>query len=467
MEFPGYHIVPEPQLSFDAMTPKASHIHPLQGLKDFGPHSCNLMPVEEIRVAAIYPRGTRHILEGLFKEFTQSHNPKERKRYLPDYTGFETIFKSKISLTSSNICVELEGVEFSENKSPYITLTEEISNALRTMSQRKQDFDVLAIYLPESWAPAFVDVDSGFDLHDYIKGTTAMMSIPTQILREDSVISYKCRCSVMWRLSIAFYVKGGGVPWRLSSIDQETAFIGLSYSSRLNKNTGQFDFITCCSQVFDADGTGMEFIAYDASEIESRIGDNPFLTRVEMRKVIAKSLQLYQRRHAGRQPKRLIVHKTSHFKSQEIDGAFDAINTNMQLELLQIVQDQPWAATQHVNYGKGWSVPGYPVSRGVYAQIDQQEVLLWTQGQVKLGEKNNFYKEGKGIPSPLLIRRFAGKGGWDKNCQAILGLTKMNWNHDGIYDRLPVTLGYASVLAKTIKKMNDLTNKPYEFRYFM
>lgn len=335
------------------------------------------------------------------------------------------------------------------------------------MSQRKQDFDVLAIYLPESWAPAFVDVDSGFDLHDYIKGTTAMMNIPTQILREDSVISYNCRCSVMWRLSIAFYVKGGGVPWKLSSIDQETAFIGLSYSSRLNINTGQFDFITCCSQVFDADGTGMEFIAYDASEIESRIGDNPYLTRPEMRKVIAKSLQLYQRRHAGRQPKRLIVHKTSHFKEQEIDGAFDAVNTNMELELLQIVQDQPWTATQHVKYGKGWSVPGYPIKRGIYAQIHQQEVLLWTQGQVELGDRNKFYKEGKGIPSPLLIRRFAGKGGWDKNCQAILGLTKMNWNHDGIYDRLPVTLGYASVLAKTIKKMNELTNKPYEFRFFM
>lgn len=48
-----------------------------------------------------------------------------------------------------------------------------------------------------------------------------------------------------------------------------------------------------------------------------------------------------------------------------------------------------------------------------------------------------------------------------------MSLTKMNWNQDALYDRLPVTLGYAKVLAATIKRMNNMVNKPYEFRYFM
>ncbi len=467
MEFPGYNIIPEPKLSFDAFSPNAFHIHPLQGLLDFGPYSHQLMPIKTIRVAAIYPKGTRQILQAFFNEFNETHEPKERKKYLPTYTGFKNIFRSDLEFVDENICVELDGNEIIKGDSTYIKLSEELSNAIRSMGQRKQDFDVLVIYLPEAWSDGFEDKETGFNLHDYLKGTTAMQNIPTQILREGSAINYKCRCSVLWRLSIAFYVKSGGIPWKLASIDQETAFVGLSYSSRLNTHTGQFDFTTCCSQVFDADGTGMEFIAYDATEIESRIGENPFLTRSEMRKVLSKSLQLYQRRHAGRLPKRLIVHKTSHFKPQEIDGAFDAIPGSVDLELLQIIQDVPWKATQHVKYDGKWSTPGFPVNRGCYCQLDTQETLLWTQGQVKLAPGNNFYKEGKGIPSPMLIKRFAGEGGWDKNCQAILGLTKMNWNHDGIYDRLPVTLGYASVLARTIKKMNELTNKPYEFRYFM
>ena len=43
----------------------------------------------------------------------------------------------------------------------------------------------------------------------------------------------------------------------------------------------------------------------------------------------------------------------------------------------------------------------------------------------------------------------------------------MDWNHDGPYERLPVTMGYAQVLARTIKRMNRLEPRPYEFRYFM
>lgn len=467
MEFPGYSIIPEPRLAFDALSANAFQTHPLKGLLDFGPYSHKIMPIEMIRVAVIYPKGSRQILQKFFTEFSQIHEPKERKKYLPTYIGFQKIFRTNVSLANESVCVELDGNEIVKSHSTYIKLSEELSNAVRSMSQRKQDFDVLAIYLPESWSNGFEDKESGFDLHDFLKGITAMQNIPTQILREGSAIDYNCRCSVMWRLSIALYVKSGGFPWKLASIDQDTAFVGLSYSSRLNTHTNQFDFTTCCSQVFDSDGTGMEFIAYDAAEIESRVGENPFLTRSEMRKVLSKSLLLYQRRHAGRLPKKLIVHKTSHFKHQEIDGAFDAIPSSVDIELLQIIQNVTWKVTQHVKYNNKWSTPGFPVSRGTYCQIGPQEILLWTQGQVKLAQGNNFYKEGKGIPSPILIKRFAGVGGWDKNCQAILGLTKMNWNHDGIYDRLPVTLGYASVLARTIKKMNELTNKPYEFRYFM
>ncbi len=49
----------------------------------------------------------------------------------------------------------------------------------------------------------------------------------------------------------------------------------------------------------------------------------------------------------------------------------------------------------------------------------------------------------------------------------VLGLTKMNWDNDGLYDRLPVTLYYAQVLAKTVRRMPQIESRPYQFRYFM
>jgi hypothetical protein len=56
----------------------------------------------------------------------------------------------------------------------------------------------------------------------------------------------------------------------------------------------------------------------------------------------------------------------------------------------------------------------------------------------------NCFKEGKGIPDPIMMVRHAGHGGWEDTSNAVLGLTKLNWNDDALYDRLPVALGFAS-----------------------
>lgn len=467
MEFPGLINIPEPKLAFEAFSPNPYHNHPLKGLSEFGPYSLKLSPINNIRIATICPSGTFHIIKNFFNELNKTHQPQERYTYLIPFTGFGNIFKTDISLLPESSVIEIDGKKLADSKNDfYITLSNEISNALKTIAMSRQDFDVLAIYLPEVWSLGFSDKNTGFDLHDFIKATSATYNIPTQIIRESSAIKYKCRCSVMWRISIALYVKAGGVPWKLASVNENVAFVGLSYAMRHNTQTDQHDFTTCCSQVFDSDGTGLEFIAYDVGDIDFRKGDNPFLTRAEMRKVISKSLMLYQKRHSGRPPQKLIVHKTTYFTNNEIDGAFDAVPSHIDLELLQIVEDSPWRAIKFNKYNNEASADGYPIARGSYLQTGPQEIMLWTQGNAVLNNKN-FYKEGKGIPGPLTIRRFAGDGGWDLNCQAIMGLTKMNWNHDALYDRLPVTLGYAKTLATTIKRMQNMANKNYEYRFFM
>jgi hypothetical protein len=63
--------------------------------------------------------------------------------------------------------------------------------------------------------------------------------------------------------------------------------------------------------------------------------------------------------------------------------------------------------------------------------------------------------------------RFAGHGGFEESCRSVLGLSKMNWNNDGLYDRLPVRMAYAQVLAQTVKRMTHLAPRPYQFRFFM
>ena len=88
--------------------------------------------------------------------------------------------------------------------------------------------------------------------------------------------------------------------------------------------------------------------------------------------------------------------------------------------------------------------------------------MLWTHGSIinsELVQNKNYYKGGRGIPSPLLIKRFLGQSSGDILAQEILMLTKMNWNSgDSLYKVLPVTLDFAKVLARMSKQNEAIYN---------
>jgi hypothetical protein len=474
-ELPAYRRFREPQLLFHPERQQDHHVHPLKGLHEFGPYSRSLVNhvLDPIRLAMIAPDGELDVLEGILKELEGRHQPQERRQYLIDFPGFSRVFGLRVVAGPASARVALPAdldARLEQAERPHLVLAEAITRAITRVAAQRHDFDVLLIYLPDRWAVGFVGgPDEDFDLHDYLKATTASRGIPSQILREDKALSYPCRASVTWRLGIALYCKAGGIPWKLANTPAQAAYVGLSYALRTT-SSGQSRFVTCCSQVFDADGSGLEFLEYDTDD--ARLDrENPYLSRAAMRRVMARSLELYQRQHAGQTPKQLVVHKTTEFKPEEIDGCFDAWPAGQGLELVQVQDDVAWRGVQidppRVPGDKGTPAP-YPCQRGIALQLGGREILLWTQGNAPAAVGGqNFFKEGKGIPSPLLLRRFAGHGALDETCKAVLGLSKMDWNNDGLYDRLPVTLGYARVLARTVRRIPALAATPYQFRLFM
>jgi hypothetical protein len=56
--------------------------------------------------------------------------------------------------------------------------------------------------------------------------------------------------------------------------------------------------VTCCNPVFDANGAGLELIAYNAREAEVQ-RDNPFRSRTEMLRVMTRSMYLTSAAHAA------------------------------------------------------------------------------------------------------------------------------------------------------------------------
>jgi hypothetical protein len=229
-------------------------------------------------------------------------------------------------------------------------------------------------------------------------------------------------------------------------------------------------FVVCCSQVFDADGSGMEFVAYDIGE--GRDLRNQYLTREQMRLVMARSLAVYQRRHAGRSPARLIVHRQSPFRSDEVTGCLDAWGGAIGELTCVSVTRTPWRAVSLVpdRTIPKRSRPGYAVDRGTALQLDDRSVLVWVSGNARtasLSGRGNYLQGGKGTPRPLLLTRDAGRGPLTDIAAQVLALSKLDWNNDALYDSLPVTLRYAQALARTIKHIPALASRPYDYRLFM
>jgi hypothetical protein len=475
---PPYSTLQEPYLLFDANRTDAVDQHPLRGLITHGPYSEQVFTrfTPAVRIATVGPESGTERVRKLLSSLRSAHHAADKSQYTPDYPGFGELFKADLLPAAPAGC-HIKWPERIEDMpgegSGAERLAQAFNAALQQLETHRGEFELVTIHLPDNWDP--VTRTKGFDAHDVLKALAATRGIPTQVLN-DATFEFGYVAQRSWRLAIACYVKAGGVPWKLAplpGVPERTAYIGLGYAFRGDPREARF--VTCCSQVFDTDGGGMQFVAYEARDpiagdrAEAR--RNPYLSRDDMRSVLARSLRVYQSRNGGSIPHRVVLHKTTPFRDEEIAGAKDAFAAVREVECIELTSSTSWRGVwlqASRRPGQRSEPDGYPTPRGVLLPVSGTEALLWAAGNAPgVSPRGNYYQGGKSIPRPLLLRRHAGSGPLELAGSEALALTKMDWNNDALYDPVPVTIQYSSRLARAIARGPMLGGTEFPYRLFM
>lgn len=468
----------EPQLDFHITDKNYRMSHPLKGLKTFGPldysFENNKTNPQAIKLGIISPetgfaRIQKH-LNGLNEEIKAT----TEKDYLIEYLPFSTIYKRYLDIPQNldNKFVELIK-EADISKLSQLEFYDFLKRKIDYFYSIRGELDVLILYLPHAYQRfrELKNETTYFDLHDSLKLYCAKKNIKIQMI-EDKSINYLDPAKVRWWLSLGLYVKANGTPWRNQTVTDSTAFIGLDFS--IQKVNAQTKYVLGSSQIFDSSGQGLRFLL---QPIEHPVfyGKNPFMSKEDARRLILKLKEAYYRIDGNSKLDKLVIHKVLHYTHDEMQGISEALEGIDNVELLQVQKYSNWRGIRgqrdRLTDKVMKEVHGYPIQRGTVIQLDDFSFLLWTHGSVLdtdvAGTGRNYYQSGRGIPAPLLIRRFRGKDPIETTAKEILALTKMNWNGGELYKTLPVTLDFSKKLSRYAKQAETLQAIPYDFRFFM
>lgn len=460
----------EPEMLFSVTDDSCRAINQLKGITKYGPidysYSKEKTTRDAIRLAVISPRQELRKILAHLSTLCQNNTPQNsRDGFLPPYNGFETIYKRNLHVPSetdaSLVMIYDEDEALKKDAKRFLSNMKFFIDKL----SNQYTFDIAVIYIPrkfEKFREAKNDGDD-FNLHDALKLYATDKGVKLQFIEERSINTYD-PCKVLWGLSTGLYAKSSGVLWQPVAFNDDTAFVGISYAQSKSKG-----ICIGCSQLFDSTGTGIRLLLRKINDPAFQ-GKNPFMKCDEARAMMSALREQYYKCNPTARLNRIVIHKTTHFTKEEMLGFTQALEGIDDIELIQIQGYPYWRA---IRFGSR-AIDGaqnFAVKRGTVIHLNSDSFLLWTHGCIIHSELNgslNYYKGGRGIPAPLLIKRFYGKASGDVLAKELLMLSKMNWNSgDSLYKQLPVTLDFAKILSRMAKQDEAIYNQAYDFRYFM
>ncbi len=300
------------------------------------------------------------------------------------------------------------------------------------------------------------------EFHDLLKAKAMGASTHTQVVTETLWTGKKTAkrgssspaqdaATRAWNLFPALYYKAGGTPWRLprSTTELMTCFVGISFYETL----GRESLHTAVAQVFNERGDGV--VVRGGPAKISKQGRQPFLDETSAHALLVAALQRYRDTHLT-SPARIVVHKTSRFRPEEVAG-FRAAADEQSISVTDMVWIQRGSAYRLFRGSE------HPPLRGTALETGPGELTLYTRGMVPwYGTYPGMY-----VPNPIALRMENIESSPAELGSEVLALTKMNWNNSSLDGREPITIHTSRRVGTILRHLTEHDPVQSRYSYFM
>ena len=288
-----------------------------------------------------------------------------------------------------------------------------------------------------------------------LKAASLHLGVPLQLIRAKSLESNPPKmqddATKAWNFCTALYYKANQtVPWRLP-VDPNvprTCYAGISFFRSRDARV----LHTSLAQIFDELGNGviLRGTPVDVDKDDRR----PFLRPDQAEELLERALDEYKVA-LGHSPARLVLHRTSKVRPDELEG-FQSAAVTASVSTLDCVTIYD---TDLRLFRDGL----YPPPRGTLISLANTEHLLYTRGSVQ------YYQTYPGlyVPQPLRIATEHAEASPKRIAEEILSLTKMNWNNTQFDGKYPITLHGARQVGDILKYLDEDERPPIRYSYYM
>ena len=460
-----------------------SHICPRAGIANYSAYDVNNQPRRDnIYLGAI---GTNENIELLKSWLTKAIHPigakpNNQPNLFPDFIGFnkQSGYKSEFVLSDNNLKPLLlkEVNQLLQTKGATKRIEESVKlygEKIKFLAQNRTIEVIICVVadkLYDRLSPQIFEEDDRVDDHlDDVEINFRRMlkaevmkysNIPIQIVRENTLKgnpkgtgTTQDDATTAWNLCTALYYKSSNntIPWKLKADHNKplTCYVGISFYRSRDKTV----IYSSLAQIFDEMGRN---VILRGTPVKTDKEDlKPYLDSTQAYDLLNSAVNEY-RIAMNTHPARLVIHKTSHFHKEEIEG-IEGVSEDLRIQLIDMISIND----SNIRLFRRSSYPPY---RGSMVRLDSQnKYLLYTRGSVPFFQTY----PGKYIPQPLEIQSYQSESSPNQICEEILALTKMNWNNTQFDRKYPITIECARNVGKIIKYLKPNEAPQANYRFYM